>query len=72
MQSDPFRISRTSEKEMGSKSTLTASRRRLSYGVQLDLMGVRLGGTVIWTGVRGRGCDPGTADQHREAVTVLP
>lgn len=41
-------------------------------GVQLDLMGVRLGGTVIWTGVRGRGCDPGTADQHREAVTVLP
>jgi hypothetical protein len=41
-------------------------------GVQLGLMGVQLGGKVIWAGLRGCGCGAGTAGQQREAVTVLP
>jgi hypothetical protein len=41
-------------------------------GVQLGLMGVQLGGKVIWAGLRGCGCSAGTAGQQREAVTVLP
>ena len=41
-------------------------------GVQLGLMGVQLGGKVIWAGLRGCGCGAGTARQQREAVTVLP
>ncbi len=40
--------------------------------VQLGLMGVQLGGKVIWAGLRGCGCGAGTAGQQREAVTVLP
>jgi hypothetical protein len=40
-------------------------------GVQLGLMGVQLGGKVIWAGLRGCGCGAGTAGQ-REDVTVLP
>ena len=40
-------------------------------GVQLGLMGVQLGGKVIWAGLRGCGCGAGTAGQQREAVTVL-
>src|SRR5580693_2145857 len=30
-------------------------------GVQLGLMGVQLGGKVIWAGLRGCGCGSGTA-----------
>jgi hypothetical protein len=41
-------------------------------GVQLGLMGVQLGGKVIWAGLRGCGCGAGTAGRQREAVTVLP
>jgi hypothetical protein len=41
-------------------------------GVQLGLMGVQLGGKVIWAGLRGCGCGAGTAGQQREAVAVLP
>jgi len=37
-------------------------------GVQLGLMGVQLGGKVIWAGLRGCGCGAGTAGQQREAV----
>ncbi len=36
------------------------------------LVGVQLGGKVIWAGLRGCGCGAGTAGQQREAVTVLP
>jgi hypothetical protein len=36
-------------------------------GVQLGLIGVQLGGKVIWAGLRGRGCGAGTAGQQREA-----
>jgi hypothetical protein len=36
------------------------------------LMGVQLGGKVIWAGSRGCGCGAGTGEQRREAVTVLP
>ena len=38
-------------------------------GVQLGLMGVQLGGKVIWAGLRDCGCGAGTAGQQREAVT---
>ena len=41
-------------------------------GVQLGLMGVQLGGKVIWAGLRGCGCGAGTAGQQREDVTMLP
>jgi len=41
-------------------------------GVQLGLMGVQLGGKVIWAGLRGCGCAAGTAGQQREAVTMPP
>jgi len=41
-------------------------------GVQLGLMGVQLGGTVIRAGLRGCGCGAGNAGQQREAVTALP
>ena len=41
-------------------------------GVQVGFMGVQLGGKVIWAGLRGCGCGAGTAEQQREAVTVLP
>jgi hypothetical protein len=37
-------------------------------GVQLGLMGVQLGGKVIWADLRGCGCGAGTAGQQREAV----
>ena len=36
------------------------------------LMGVQLGGKVIWAGLLGCGCGAGTGEQQREAVTVLP
>jgi hypothetical protein len=36
--------------------------------VQLGLMGVQLGGKVIWADLRGCGCGAGTAGQQREAV----
>ena len=36
------------------------------------LMGVQLGGKVIWAGLQGCGCCAGTGGQQREAVTVLP
>ncbi len=32
------------------------------------LMGVQLGGKVIWAGLRGSGCAAGTSGQQREAV----
>jgi hypothetical protein len=41
-------------------------------GVQLGLMGVQVGGTVIWADLRGCGWGAGTAGQQREDVTVLP
>jgi hypothetical protein len=41
-------------------------------GVQLGLMGVQLGCTVIWAGLRGRGCGAGTAGHQQEDVTGLP
>ncbi len=34
-------------------------------GVQLGLMGVQLGGKVIWAGLRGCGCGAGTGEQQR-------
>ena len=36
------------------------------------LMGVQIAGKDIGTGFRGPGCGAGTAQQQREAVTVLP
>jgi hypothetical protein len=41
-------------------------------GVQLGIVGVQLGGKVIWAGLGGCGCGAGTAGQQREAVAVLP
>jgi hypothetical protein len=35
-------------------------------------MGVQIAGKDIGTGFRGPGCGVGTAQQQREAVTVLP
>ena len=44
------------------------------WGFNSVLMGVQLGGKVIWAGSLGCGCGcgAGTGEQQREAVTVLP